>query len=93
VFAIWLLAPPAIRRVTLVPVIVYVVAISLNRVAYGAHFLSDVVLSWALMALIIAVAYRFLIMNPPDWLSDERQEARLTKAGTAIRRALGFGRG
>jgi membrane-associated PAP2 superfamily phosphatase len=93
VFALWLLVPPDVRRATLVPVIVYVVTISLNRVAFGAHFLSDVLLSWAVMALIIAVAYRFLIMNPPDWLSNERQEARWTKAGMAIRRALGFGGG
>jgi lipid A 4'-phosphatase len=93
VFALWLLAPPNIRRATLVPVIVYVVAISINRVAFGSHFLSDVMLSWAVMALIIAVSYRFLIESPPDWLSNERQEGRLTKAGFAIRRALGFGRG
>jgi membrane-associated PAP2 superfamily phosphatase len=93
VFAIWLLAPPDIRRVALVPVIVYVVAVSLNRVAFGGHFLSDVLLSWAVMALIVAVSYRFLILNPPDWLSNERQEARLTKAGMAIRGVLGFGRG
>ncbi len=93
VFAIWLLAPADMRRMTLVPVIVYVAAISLNRVAFGGHFLSDVLMSWAVMALIIAVAYRFMIQSPPDWLSNERQEARLTKAGMAIRRALGFVRG
>jgi membrane-associated PAP2 superfamily phosphatase len=92
VFAIWLLATPDVRRLTLVPVIVYVVAISINRVAFGGHFLSDVLLSWAVMALVIAVAYRFMIQNPPDWLSNDRQEARLTKAGHAIRSVLGFGR-
>jgi membrane-associated PAP2 superfamily phosphatase len=95
VFAIWLLAPPDIRRATLVPAIVYVGAISINRIVFGGHFLSDVLLSWVVMALIIAVAYRFLILSPPDWLSNERQEARWTKAGLGIRRAIGsvFGRG
>jgi lipid A 4'-phosphatase len=93
IFAIWIVAPPEIRRVTLVPAVVYCLAISLNRVAFGAHFLSDVILSWGVMALVIAGGYWFLIKNPPDWLSNERQEARLTKAGFAIRRALGFRRG
>jgi lipid A 4'-phosphatase len=93
IFAIWMVAPPHIRRVTFVPAVVYVVAISLNRIAFGAHFLSDVLLSWGVMALVVAVAHRFLIANPPDWLSDERQEARLARAGRAIRAAIGLAPG
>ena len=88
VFAIWVVAPNNIRRATFVPAIVYVIAISLNRVAFGAHFLSDVLMSWGVMALVIAVAWRFLMQNPLDWLSNERQEARWRKAGLAIRGAI-----
>ena len=88
VFAIWMVAPAHIRRATFVPAIVYVVAISANRIAFGAHFLSDVLMSWGVMALVIAVAWRFLMQNPSDWLSNERQEGRWRKAGLAIRGAI-----
>ena len=85
---IWLVAPSKVRRATFVPAIVYVVAISLNRIAFGGHFLSDVLMSWSFMALIIAIAYRIIIQYPPAWLSDEKQEERWTRAGLAIRRAV-----
>lgn len=85
---IWLVAPPNIRRATAIPAIVYVVAISLNRIAFGGHFLSDVLLSWGFMALIIAIACRTIILDPPVLLSDEKQEERWTRAGLAIRRLL-----
>lgn len=88
IFAIWMAAPPEVRRRTFVPAVVYVGAVSLNRIAFGAHFLSDVLMSWGLMALIIALAWRYLVVRPPAWLSDERQEARWTRAGLAIRGAV-----
>jgi membrane-associated PAP2 superfamily phosphatase len=86
--AVWLVLPPRIRRMVAVPVFVYVAAISLNRVTFGAHFLSDVLLSWAFMALIIAVAWRWIIERPPEWMSNARAEERWTRAGLALRRLV-----
>lgn len=86
--AVWLVLPPRIRRMVAVPVFVYVAAISLNRVAFGGHFISDVLLSWAFMALIIAVAWRWIIQSPPEWLSNAKAEERGTRAGLALRRLV-----
>ena len=71
----------------LVTVIVCVaLVVSLNRIAFGAHFLSDVVLAWWITLLVIAVEYRLLYINPPAALTNERLESWLTEAGEALKR-------
>lgn len=54
---------PAAHRVWAVPATAaYALALSLNRVAFGGHYLSDVVLSWALTALVLAGLHRAVVM-------------------------------
>jgi membrane-associated PAP2 superfamily phosphatase len=88
--AIWLLTlavllPLAWRRPALRILIVLALLLSLNRIAMGGHFLSDVLLAWAMTLAVIAVAWRLLYVAPPPALTDERLEAGLTAAGRGIR--------
>lgn len=67
--AAWMVAAlvlvPAPLRPLLAPlVIVYAVLLSLNRLAFGGHFLSDIVLSWAITGLILAVLFRLMVSAP-----------------------------
>jgi membrane-associated PAP2 superfamily phosphatase len=89
--AIWIMSlalvvPPRWRLATFAVTGVYALALSLNRIAFGGHFLSDVVLSWGLTLAIVTVAYRLLYVNPPQALTDERLEAGLGRLGLALRR-------
>ncbi|MBZ7925188.1 phosphatase PAP2 family protein [Ensifer adhaerens] len=47
--ALALLLPVHWRRATIIAVIPLILAFSLNRIVFGAHFLSDVVLAWLMM--------------------------------------------
>lgn len=58
VFAFWFAG--AMRWPALALIGLFGVAMSLNRVAFGAHFLSDVVLGWCLTALVILLVDRYL---------------------------------
>lgn len=54
---------PAAHRVWAVPATAaYALALSLNRIAFGGHYLSDVLLSWALTALVLALLHRATVM-------------------------------
>ena len=93
--ALWLLGlavllPVAVRSTAVKWIAVFVVAVSLNRIAFGGHFLSDVLLAWGFTGLVMVLAYRFLIARPIPWLANDRQEARWTTLGVWIRRRLGF---
>lgn len=59
-----MLLPPAWRRWAVAPVITYAVALSLNRLAFGGHYLSDILLSWAITALVLAVLHRVMVACP-----------------------------
>lgn len=59
-----LMVPAEHRRWALPAVLVYAGALSLNRLAFGAHFLSDILLSWALTGLVLAVLYRLTLSCP-----------------------------
>jgi membrane-associated phospholipid phosphatase len=88
--AIWLitlavLLPLAWRRSALRILVALAILLSLNRIAMGGHFLSDVLLAWAMTLAVIAIAYRFLYVTPPAALADERLEAGLTEAGRGFR--------
>lgn len=65
---------------------VYAMALSMNRIAFGGHFLSDVVLAWGLTLMLIAVLYRLIYVDTPPALTDERLDAGLARLGNAIRR-------
>jgi membrane-associated phospholipid phosphatase len=91
--AIWLitlavLLPLAWRRPALRLLIGLAILLSLNRIAAGAHFLSDVLLAWAMTLAVIAVAYRYLYVTPPPALAADNLEAGMTAAGQSIRTAI-----
>lgn len=55
--AVALIVPRAWRLIVLVAIALPAAAISLNRVAFGGHFLSDVVLSWLIVAIIMLLIW------------------------------------
>ncbi len=68
--AAWMVAvvavmtPRGLRSLILPLVGAYAMALSINRIAFGGHFLSDILLSWALMALVVAVLARVALACP-----------------------------
>lgn len=91
--AIWLvtlavLLPKRWRATGIKVLVGFAVAFSLNRVAFGAHFLSDVVLAWWITLLTIAIIYRLLYVSPPAAMTNERMEAWLTEAGIGLRQGV-----
>ena len=66
-----LLAPPPIRPIAIAAALTFGAATSLLRMAFGGHYLSDVLLAGLFTLLIILTLYRFL-MGPPDKESDLR---------------------
>lgn len=89
--AIWLTAlalvvPKGFAR----PVFAWTTAIaalvSLNRIAFGGHFLSDVLIAWALTLFVTGLLYRLIYVSPPPAISGERLEAGLTALGLRLRR-------
>jgi membrane-associated PAP2 superfamily phosphatase len=89
--AIWLVAvalvlPKSVRAPATVVAIAYALLLSLNRIAFGGHFLSDVIISFGLTLFVVAVVHRVVIERPPKWLSNEALEGGLTRLGRAMRR-------
>lgn len=67
--AAWMVAalvliPAGLRPALAGPVIVYALLLSLNRLAFGGHFLSDIVLSWSISGLVFAVLFRLMVSAP-----------------------------
>jgi len=88
--AMWLVAvalvlPMRIRVPAIVAAGAYAALLSLNRIAFGGHFLSDVLISFALTLLVIAVVYRLVILRPPHWLENTTLEGGLARIGHALR--------
>jgi lipid A 4'-phosphatase len=93
--AIWLLSlavlvPKQWRMTAIKGIVAFAVAASLNRIAFGGHYLSDVLIAWGLTLLIMAVVYRYVIERPLPWFENGRLEADLTRLGVWIRKRLGF---
>ena len=75
--AIWFVAVAIIlplkwRKPALIVALTLAFLLSFNRVAFGRHFLSDVLLAWGLTLLVIAVVHRVVVEHPPRWLANER---------------------
>ncbi len=86
IMALALVVPREWRLPTFVVTGIYALALSLNRIAFGGHFLSDVVLSWGLTLMIIAAVYRLLYVNPPEALTNRHLEDGLGHLGRMLRR-------
>lgn len=84
--AVVLVAPKHWRVPLAVIVMVYAFLLSLNRVAFGGHFLSDVLISWGLTLLIVLVAWRYMVERPPSWLAADRLEAGLARFGERLQK-------
>lgn len=70
--ALALLVPPRWRGAALATAVGWALAISLNRMAFGGHFLSDVVIGWGLVVTIVLVCRRVFVEK-----IGPRTEARL----------------
>lgn len=57
------LLPLSYRRIYLILMGIFAAAISFNRVMFGAHFFSDVVLSWSVMTVVALVLWRWTSVN------------------------------
>jgi membrane-associated phospholipid phosphatase len=64
----------------------YAGLIGLNRIAFGGHFLSDVLLSFSLTFLLMALLYRLFVDRPPAALAGPVLEAKLAALGRRLRR-------
>lgn len=52
-------------RAILIPIaFAYAAALSLNRLLFGGHFLSDIVLSWAITVLVLCVLHHLMLHCP-----------------------------
>ena len=71
------LAPRRVRTPVTALAILYALAVSMNRVAFGAHYLSDVVLAWLLCALVFLALFRlFLVPGPRDGVGGQISPVR-----------------
>jgi membrane-associated phospholipid phosphatase len=88
--AVWLIGlalvvPKAWRKAAAIALAAYALILSINRIAFGGHFVSDVLLAWGLTALVMLVLYRLMVASPPAWLAHERLEANLAAIGRRLR--------
>lgn len=82
-FVAALVLVPARYRVAVgIPVVTYAVLLSANRIAFGGHFLSDVVLSWTISGLVFAALYRLMVSAPGV---AQRARVRLGRTSIAAR--------
>lgn len=55
------LLPEPWRARLLVPAVIYGAALSINRMAFGGHFLSDVLLSWSMVLAVMAALHALIV--------------------------------
>ncbi len=90
--AFWLLAivflvPKEWKRPVGALTLAVVAAVSLARIAAGGHFVSDVLIAWLLVLLVMLLLQRLILQGfPPRF--DSAVEAALAHAGRAFRRTL-----
>ncbi len=87
--AIWLLClvfivPRKWRAVTFVVTSILCIAFSAIRLLYGGHFLSDTLLAWGLVGLTMAVIYRYLFLQVPNWLTEDALDNFFTGIGRKL---------
>lgn len=85
--AVALVMPPARRRLVLAAALVWALVISGNRIAFGGHYLSDVLIAWSLTLLVVFVM-RDLILIRTEPATVSGWEAALARFG---RRFPGMG--
>ncbi|MEP3277911.1 MAG: phosphatase PAP2 family protein [Stappiaceae bacterium] len=87
------LVPVLWRRPAVVAIVTFMIVMSLNRIAFGGHFLSDTLLSWGITLLVMRVSYWVFFTHPPQFLTSDYLEAAFSRIGeklnTATRKVLG----
>ncbi len=88
--AFWLVSltfvvPRHWRTTILSAALVIAVAVSFTRLAYGAHFLSDVLIAWLLTLLVLVILEKFVLQGRPPAF-DGAVEAALARQGRRLRR-------
>ncbi len=80
--AVAVVMTPQPWRAILVPVaFAYAAALSFNRLLFGGHFLSDIVLSWAITALVLCLLHRLMLHCPvAARRARRRRRARLSQS-------------
>jgi hypothetical protein len=74
-----IMAPSRFRAILLPPTVVYAGLLSLNRLAFGGHFLSDILLSWSISAVVFALLHRAMVSAPR-----RARRGRAWKASTPV---------
>lgn len=95
--SVWLLTlavlfPLAWRGTAIKVLSVLGILLSLNRIAFGGHYLSDVLFAWWINLAIITALYRLIYVHPPAFLTEARLDAIVGHAGSAIRRLFSPGK-
>jgi membrane-associated phospholipid phosphatase len=91
--AIWLTAlvfvvPPAWQKPTAIATGLWTLAISVNRMAFGGHFLSDVVIAWVLVGLVVLVCRELILERLPEAAVGRIDDA-LARSGDRLLGAIG----
>jgi lipid A 4'-phosphatase len=92
--AVWLialamLAPPRYRPALAGAVGALAFALSLNRIAFGGHFLSDVLIAWGITLVILLGLHRVMVAGPFSARIDAATEGALAKIALAATFILG----
>ncbi|MEM1048097.1 MAG: phosphatase PAP2 family protein [Pseudomonadota bacterium] len=80
-FAFVFLVPRDMRRALFAAVALFAGAVSLNRIAFGGHFVSDVLIAWCL-TLVVILAMRVLFLRPAG--TPDPYDAALVSIGRAV---------
>ncbi len=91
--SIWLvsvafLLPATWRKAALAFLLPLCVILSVNRVAFGGHFLSDTLLSWGLTLLLMLAIYRLLYQTEPPLVTDRGLDEWFTVNGRRLQRVV-----
>lgn len=86
---IWLVAavflvPAAWRFAMLCFVLPLAFVLSVNRIAFGGHFLSDTMISWGLTLLVILYVHRLFYKATPAFLQDRALDEWFTRKGRLV---------
>lgn len=80
-----LIAPPAWRPAVAIVTTSFAALVSAARIAGGGHFLSDVLIAWNIVLLVVVILHRLIVTGLPTSF-DERIEAAAARVGVALRR-------
>lgn len=77
------------RKEVAVLITAFAAVTSLNRVAFGAHFLSDIVIAWGLVLTLAFLLRHIFYVSHASFFADNVLEARLTRLGRGLHDKVG----